>query len=67
VFTTVIPRSIRLAEAPSYGQPISTYSPASSGAHAYANLAREVLTGDGIVLPVSDELASAPTEVLDKP
>ncbi len=67
VFNTIIPRSIRLAEAPSYGQPISTYSPASTGAHAYANLAREVLTGDGIALPVSDEPAPAPTEVLDKP
>jgi chromosome partitioning protein len=67
VFNTIIPRSIRLAEAPSYGQPISTYSPASTGAHAYANLAREVLTGDGIALPVSDEPAPTPTEELDKP
>ena len=54
VFKTVIPRSIRLAEAPSYGQPISTYSPASTGAHAYANLAREVLSGDGIAPPDQD-------------
>jgi chromosome partitioning protein len=48
VFNTVIPRSIRLAEAPSYGQPISSFSPDSPGAHAYATLAREVLNGDGI-------------------
>lgn len=67
VFTTIIPRSIRLAEAPSYGQPISTYSPASSGAHAYANLAREVLTGDGIPVPKDEEPTSTPAEALDKP
>lgn len=51
VFQVIIPRSVRLAEAPSYGQPISSYMPSSTGAHAYANLAREVLTGDGIRLP----------------
>lgn len=48
VFEAIIPRSIRLAEAPSYGQPISSYAPASSGAEAYAALAREVLAGDGV-------------------
>jgi chromosome partitioning protein len=47
VFHSIIPRSIRLAEAPSYGQPISTYAPSSTGAQAYAELAREVLKGDG--------------------
>jgi len=52
VFQAVIPRSIRLAEAPSYGQPISVYAPNSSGALAYAALAREVLEGDGIHIPV---------------
>ena len=63
VFKTVIPRSIRLAEAPSYGQPISTYSPASTGAHAYASLARELLNGDGIALPASEGYTPQPTEV----
>ena len=48
VFQSVVPRSIRLAEAPSYGQPIAVYSPESSGAHAYASLARELLTSDGV-------------------
>jgi len=48
VYTSVIPRSVRLAEAPSYGQPISAYAPISSGAEAYAALAREVLAEDGI-------------------
>lgn len=50
-FQTVIPRSIRLAEAPSYGQPISLYAPDSSGAEAYASLARELLVGDGKLDP----------------
>jgi len=54
VFQTVVPRSIRLAEAPSYGQPISIYAPSSVGAHAYAALAREVLEGDGIHIPVME-------------
>jgi len=48
VFRTVIPRSVRLAEAPSYGQPISVYMPTSHGAQAYHALAREVLEGDGV-------------------
>ena len=53
VFTTIIPRSVRLAEAPSYGQPITVYAPTSSGALAYASLAREILEGDGLYSPVS--------------
>ncbi len=52
VFQTVVPRTVRLAEAPSYGQPISVYAPSSSGAQAYAGLARELLEGDGIHIPV---------------
>jgi chromosome partitioning protein len=51
VFQTLIPRSIRLAEAPSYGQPINMYAPSSSGAEAYACLAREVMVGDGLRVP----------------
>jgi chromosome partitioning protein len=51
VFETVIPRSIRLAEAPSYGIPISMYAPESSAAKAYATLARELLAKDGIIIP----------------
>ncbi len=46
VFQTVIPRNIRLAEAPSFGQPIIFYDPGSSGAMAYEKLSREVI-GDG--------------------
>jgi chromosome partitioning protein len=51
VFTSIVPRSIRLAEAPSYGIPISLYSPDSIGAKAYLELARELLEGDGHKLP----------------
>jgi len=42
VFDTVIPRSVRLSEAPSHGLPIALYRPESKGAEAYANLAREL-------------------------
>ncbi len=51
VFDAVIPRSIRLAEAPSYGIPISIYAPESTAARAYAALARELLAKDGILIP----------------
>ncbi|HDN04719.1 MAG TPA: ParA family protein [Chloroflexi bacterium] len=51
VFESIVPRSIRLAEAPSYGVPISLYSPGSIGAKAYQELARELLLGDGHQLP----------------
>ncbi len=43
VYQTLIPRNIRLAEAPSYGEPITTYEPKSAGAAAYRNLAKEVM------------------------
>jgi chromosome partitioning protein len=57
VFKTIIPRSVRLAEAPSFGQPISVYAPSSSAAHAYASLAQEVLVGDGVKVPVMEAQA----------
>ena len=43
VFRTVIPRSIRLAEAPSFGKPILAYDPRSRGAESYIKLAKEIL------------------------
>jgi len=43
VFRTVIPRSIRLAEAPSFGKPILSYDPRSRGAESYIQLAKEIL------------------------
>jgi chromosome partitioning protein len=42
-FNAVIPRSVRLSEAPSYGRPILSYAPTSAGARAYAELAQEFL------------------------
>jgi chromosome partitioning protein len=44
VFTTIIPRNVRLSEAPSHGLPISLYDPQCSGARAYKSLAREVIS-----------------------
>ena len=43
VFETVVPRNVRLAEAPSFGQPILQYDIKSRGAEAYLDLARELL------------------------
>ena len=42
VYDTVVPRSVRLSEAPSHGQPIAIYDPSSRGAEAYGRLAAEV-------------------------
>lgn len=43
VFNTIIPRNVRLSEAPSFGKPIVSYDPSSSGAKAYKDLAKEVI------------------------
>ena len=43
IFRTLIPRNIRLAEAPSFGKPINLYEPRSNGAEAYRLLAKEVI------------------------
>jgi chromosome partitioning protein len=55
VYRTIIPRSVRLAEAPSYGTPISAFAPESTAAKAYAALAKEFLAQDGIIIPVIEE------------
>ena len=47
VFDTIIPRSVRLSEAPSYGKPIIAYDPQCRGTEAYLNLAKEVLERNG--------------------
>jgi chromosome partitioning protein len=51
VFQIIVPRSIRLAEAPSYGLPIAIYAPASTAAKSYQDLAREILEQDGVHIP----------------
>jgi len=48
VLEAIIPRSIRLAEAPSYGLPIAIYAPESNAAKSYAALAREIMVQDGV-------------------
>ncbi|MFN8623493.1 MAG: AAA family ATPase [Chloroflexota bacterium] len=62
VFDSVVPRSVRLAEAPSYGRPIALYSPTSRGAQAYADLAAELLTRDGRIA-AAQEAHDAPAWV----
>ena len=47
VYNTIIPRLIRLTEAPSHGEPIIVYDPKSKGAEAYLNLAKEVIERNG--------------------
>jgi chromosome partitioning protein len=66
VFKTIIPRSVRLAEAPSYGSPISVYAPNSPGAQAHRALAQEILEGDGFQIPGMqfDKQKQSPSEYL---
>jgi chromosome partitioning protein len=51
VFRTIIPRSVRLAEAPSFGKPILGYDPRSRGAESYIKLAKEILDHEQNRLP----------------
>jgi chromosome partitioning protein len=57
IFQTLIPRNVRLSEAPSYGMPIGQYSPKSRGGVAYAELTRELMArAEGGVSEISSEL-----------
>ena len=47
VFDTVIPRNVRIAEAPSFGKPVLLHDPASKGATAHLAFARELLERSG--------------------
>ena len=47
IYKTIIPRNVRLAEAPSYGQPITIYDSKSAGAESYRLLAEEVINREG--------------------
>ncbi len=63
VFSTIVPRSIRLAEAPGYGKPIALYSPESRGAQAYRAVAAELVERDAIAraaVPVAPIWATTP-------
>jgi chromosome partitioning protein len=55
LFLTVIPRNVRLAEAPSYGKPVALYDPRSRGTEAYFELAGEYLARNGMESPRSLE------------
>jgi chromosome partitioning protein len=57
VFQTVVPRSIRLAEAPSFGKTILAYDPRSRGAESYLQLAREVMAHEQATRPESAQSA----------
>jgi len=59
VFKTVIPRNVRLAEAPSHGQPVLLYDPHSRGCHSYLELAMEVIAHDSQGSGQGTERASA--------
>ncbi len=58
VFASVVPRSVRLAEAPGHGKPIHVYDPKGRGAEAYAQLAQEVLRLAGADAPPDPPLGS---------
>jgi chromosome partitioning protein len=53
-FQTIVPRTVRLSEAPSYGQPIAVFDASSRGARAYQRLAREVARRLGLSLESQD-------------
>ena len=65
VYETVIPRNIRLAEAPSFGKPIIVYDVASVGAQSYMSVAKELLTRNGLI--ASDLSKNDPTASLTPP
>lgn len=48
VYNSIIPRNVRLAEAPSNGLPINIYDSSSTGAKSYKNLAKEIMEGNRI-------------------
>jgi chromosome partitioning protein len=64
---TVIPRNVRLAEAPSYGKPVLLYDPKSRGAEAYRELAVELLARNGVQAPSAKLPKEAPAPERPKP
>jgi len=59
LYHTVIPRNVRLAEAPSHGKPVALYDPRSRGTEAYFEMAGEFMARNGIVSPPKKEGAAA--------
>ena len=49
VFKTIIPRNVRLSEAPSFGEPVIYYDPSSKGASCYRELAKEIITNNSYI------------------
>ncbi|HKG56495.1 MAG TPA: AAA family ATPase [Candidatus Limnocylindrales bacterium] len=64
VFETIVPRSVRLSEAPSYGLPIALYRPDSRGAIAYRDLAAEMLARDRALPPTTRGSTPVPSPAL---
>jgi chromosome partitioning protein len=62
LYHTVIPRNVRLAEAPSHGKPVALYDPRSRGTEAYFEMAGEFLARNGIQTPKKVNLFSAEPE-----
>jgi chromosome partitioning protein len=60
LFQTVIPRNVRLAEAPSHGKPVALYDPRSRGTEAYFELAGEFMARNRIEIPRNQEPEDAP-------
>jgi chromosome partitioning protein len=65
VFDTIVPRSVRLSEAPSFGLPIALYRADSRGALAYAELARELRRRDGRPIPADPNGGNASSAAAD--
>jgi chromosome partitioning protein len=59
LYHTVIPRNVRLAEAPSHGKPVALYDPRSRGTEAYFEMAGEFMARNGIETPQKKERAAA--------
>lgn len=66
IYNAIIPRNVRLAEAPSHGLPISMYDSKSAGAEAYRELAEEILKQDGRGEQELEELTSSDRESGEK-
>jgi chromosome partitioning protein len=60
LFKTVIPRNVRLAEAPSHGKPVLLYDPRSRGSDSYRDLAEEILNRNNIESPRAKERKASP-------